>query len=70
VVTGRSRSEMCRPYEECYSVNLGEILVSRIKRKYLKGKINSTETKSMNKNIRDLIRTSLNFRRVTNLELI
>jgi hypothetical protein len=33
-------------------VNLGE--VSGTKRKYVKGKIDSTETNSINKNIRDL----------------
>jgi hypothetical protein len=52
MVTGLSRPEMCRQCEQYYSVNLGE--VSGTKRKYLKGKINSTDTKSTNKNIGDL----------------
>lgn len=52
MVTGRSRPETCRECEQCYNVNLGE--VSGTKRKYVKGKIDSTETNSINKNIRDL----------------
>ena len=52
MVTGLSRPEMCRQCEQYYSVNLGE--ESGTKRKYLKGKINSTDTKSINNNIGDL----------------
>ena len=50
--SGQSRPEMCRQCEQCYSVIVGEVSVT--KRKYLKGKINSTETNSINKNIMDL----------------
>ena len=60
--TGQSRPEMCRQCEQCYSVNRGEVSVT--KRKYLKGKINSTETNSIKKNIRDLRRDISEFQKV------
>lgn len=61
MVTGRSRPEMCRKCEQCYSVNLAVVLGT--KRKYLKGKINSTETNLINKNFRDLHRDISEFQK-------
>jgi len=52
---------MCRQCEQSYSVNLGE--VSGANRKCLKSKINSIETDSINKNIRDLRRDISEFQK-------
>ena len=67
MVSGRSRPEMCRQCEQSYSVKLGE--VSGTKRKWREGKINSIETNSINKNIRDLRRAISEFQKGYNLRL-